>query len=206
MRTLLPLVLCALFTAGCDHGGGGSSHDFGDNDPNVVACVGDSITQGYNCIGAPYPSRLAPMSGKAVLNYGVHGSRSSYGASVIGSVLARRPGYVCILFGANDAIMGDDPATTKENLRRIVVACKNNKTVPLLATPTPMNGPHSLYAGNVRQVAEAVRQLASEEGVTLVDLHAAFGSDPSAYLNPDDGLHLSDAGGDLVAKKFNSRF
>ena len=205
MRLFPTLVLSALLVAGCDHGGDSPSRDFGDNEPIVVACVGDSLTQGANGIGAPYPSRLAAMSGKRVLNFGSHGSQASQGAASIGSVLAHRPGYVCILFGSNDAIMGVNPETTRDYVRRIVVACKNNRSVPLLATPPPMNGKHELYAGDVRRVAEVIREVASEQGVDLIDLHAAFGSDPSRYLNPEDGLHLSDAGGDLVAKKFNNR-
>lgn len=203
---ILPALLSVLLLAACDHGGGGPSHDFGNNDPNVVACVGDSLTQGVNCIGAPYPTRLAAMSGKRVLNFGRHGTVASEGASTIASALARHPGYVCILFGSNDAIHGVDYETTRQNIRRIVVACKNNQSVPLLATPPPMIGGHELYAGHADRVAEVIREIATEQGVTLVDLHAAFGSDPSPYLNPDDGLHLSEAGGDLVAKKFNAAF
>ena len=38
----------------------------------------------------------------------------------------------------------------------------------------------------------------SKEKVKLVDLNAAFGNG-DGYLNPEDGLHLSDAGGDLMA-------
>ena len=51
-------------------------------------------------------------------------------------------------------------------------------------------------------IAQHVRALAREEGVPLVDLNAAFG-DGKKYLNPSDGLHLNNAGGDLVARKFN---
>ena len=34
---------------------------------------------------------------------------------------------------------------------------------------------------------------------------AAFSGEPARYLNPADGLHFSDAGGDLVARKFDSK-
>jgi lysophospholipase L1-like esterase len=53
----------------------------------------------------------------------------------------------------------------------------------------------------VSGIAKQVRALAREENVRLVDLNAAFGSG-GKYLNPADGLHLSDAGGDLMARKF----
>ena len=196
--------LFALVPAGCggdDDDGGGDIAE--GNNRNLVACVGDSITQGYACDGAPYPSRLAAMSGKTVLNYGVGGTTSSYGVSVIGSVLGRKPGYVCILFGANDAIHGESPETTIGNLGRIVQACKANGTRPLLATPTPMKDGHAMFSGRVNRLAEAIRALAKAEGVSCVDLNKAFG-DGEGLLNAD-GLHMTDAGSDLIAKKFNSR-
>lgn len=198
---LIGLISLPVFS-GCE--GGGDSHDFGDNDPNLVACIGDSITQGYRCIGAPYPARLSVLSGKATLNYGVGGTDSSYGVSVISSALSRKPGYVCILFGSNDAIHGDDPANTKENLRAIIAACKANNSVPIIGTPPKMIAGHKIFDGTAFRMAEAIRELASEENVALVDLYKAFGEGVE-YLNPDDGLHLSDAGGDLVAQKFNSK-
>ena len=36
--------------------------------PNLIVCLGDSITEGYRCIGAPYPTRLSQMSGRPVRN------------------------------------------------------------------------------------------------------------------------------------------
>lgn len=194
--------LFCLVPAGC--GGDGGDDDVGDNDRNLVACVGDSITQGYRCIGAPYPARLAAMSGKQVKNYGVGGTRSEYGVSIIGTVLSRKPGYVCLLYGANDCITGRSAESTVANLRRIVQACKANKTKVIVATPTPMNGDHLVYNDAVQALVPAVKAMASEEGVPCIDLNAAFG-DGTGYLNPDDGLHMTDAGNELIAKKFNSK-
>ncbi len=203
--SLIAFSLLSVFLfSGCEGGGGGgTSNDVGDNDPNLVACIGDSLTQGYNCEGDPYPSRLGGMSGKTVLNYGVGGTTSAYGASIISSVLGRKPGYVCILFGSNDAILSRDSTTTKENLRRVIALCKANSSVPILGTPPKMIGSHSLFDGNAATMASVIRELAKEEGVALVDLYKAFG-DGTAYL-VSDGLHLNDAGGDLIAKKFNSQ-
>lgn len=199
---IVTLLLVAPLISGCDSGGGGS-HDVGDNDPNLVACIGDSLTQGYNCEGAPYPSRLGTMSGKTVLNFGVGGTASSYGASIISSVVNRKPGYVCILFGSNDAIRGWDTEATKENLRGIITVCKANRCIPIIATPPKMIGSHSLFDPAAARMAEVIRALAKEEGVALVDLYTAFG-DGTAYLG-GDGLHLNDAGGDFIAQKFNSK-
>jgi len=48
-----------MLTTGCDNGGGGggglaSGWDFGNNNPNVYAALGDSITEGTD--GPPYPT------------------------------------------------------------------------------------------------------------------------------------------------------
>ena len=194
----------SLAVSGCG-GDDGDGFDYGNNDPNLVACVGDSLTQGYHCIGAPYPTRLAQMSGKTVLNYGVAGSHSDYGVGIIGAVLARRPGTVCVMFGSNDAIHGRDMMHTKANLRSIVSAAKANVSKVVLALPPRMTGEHARFDHRVRLLAEHIRALAKEEGVKLVDFYKAFGNEPESYLNPADGLHLSDEGGNFVAKKFNSR-
>ena len=201
----LSALLLSFVPAGCggDDEGGGGSADVGDNDAGLVACVGDSITEGDNCEGAPYPARLAAMCGKRVANYGVGGAESSYGAAEIGSVLSRRPGFVCILFGANDCIMGRPVETTVQNLRRIVQACKNTGSRAIVATPTPMVGIHEKFNDAVDRLVPAVKAMAKEEGVPCIDLNAAFGS--GAGLLGPDGLHMTEAGSDLIAKKFNSR-
>ncbi len=174
--------------------------------PNVVLCLGDSITEGYRCIGLPYPSRLAKLSGKSVRNYGKGGKLASYGASIAEDALRREnPGTVCILFGANDAIHHVSPSVTKENLRKIIRLCRKYNAKPIIASPTPQIGSHARFNSGVKDIARQVRALAQEENVKFVDLYSAFG-DGKKYLNPDDGLHLSNAGGDLMASLFYKAF
>ena len=190
----------ALF-CGCEDGGGGGD-DVGDNDPDLVICVGDSITYGYACDGAPYPSQLAAMTGKTVRNYGVPGEQAGGGVARISSQLGCRPGYVCILYGANDAIVegGSSANSVKEALRNIIAACKNNKSIPIVATTPPMIRGHSFFDGAACTVNDAIRELAKEEGVKLVDLYAEFG-DGESYLGAD-GLHPNAAGAELIARCF----
>ena len=161
------------------------------------------VLMGHGSEGAPYPTRLAAYSGKTVLNFGVGAVEASYGAKTVGSALARKPGYVCILFGANDCIHGTSAETSLASLRRIVQACKANKTRPLVATPTPMRAPHFGQSARILRLTAGIRAIAKEEGVPCIDLNAAFG-DGEGLLAPD-GLHMTDAGNDLIARKFNSR-
>ena len=208
MKRLLAVLLCsAFFFAGCgdDGGGGGAGKPGPGNDPDLVVCIGDSLTAGTNCRGAPYPSRLAGMCGKTVVNLGVGGASSTYGRAHVGEATSRRPGYVCILYGTNDPGRGVGAGGTAGNVRAIVAACKSAGCVPIVATPPPTVRPHTDNNPALAAAAEAIRAVAREEGVALVDLHAAFSDDPARYLNPEDGLHFSDAGGDLVARKFDSK-
>ena len=172
------------------------------NDPGVVLCLGDSITQGYACAGLPYPARLARLSGLTVINRGVGGTTSGDGLRTAErNIVAAQAATVCIQFGANDAIHGISARTTKENLRQIIRLCRKYDCRPILATPTHQSGRHARFNDGVNDIVAAVRALAREEDVTLVDLNAAFGGN-DRYLNPDDGLHLSEAGGDLMARMF----
>ena len=166
---------------------------------NLVACLGDSITQGYNCAGAPYPSRIASLTGKTVLNYGVAGQTSDYGKKIVSSVLARHPGTVTIFFGAND-VHGHTTSWSISNIRGTIRAIKAAGARPIVATPVPQRGKWDSYNDRVSELASAIRALAATEGVTCVDLHSAFGSG-AGYIQ-SDGLHLTDAGGALVARKF----
>lgn len=169
---------------------------------NVILCMGDSITAGIRCIGSPYPSRLAKLTGKTVKNNGVGAKTSAYGAGVADKVIrSTMPGTVCILYGANDAGKYSMAKSAKENLRKVIRTCRKYQARPIIATPTPQIWSHASRNKNVSLIAADIRDLAREENVTLVDLNAAFG-DGKKYLNPVDGLHLSNAGGDLIARKF----
>lgn len=200
--TAMAMIFGVALFSGCEDSGGGGGDDVGDNDKDLVICVGDSITQGFRCDGAPYPSQLAAMTGKTVRNMGITGARASVGASRISSQLGCKPGYVCILYGANDAIKqgGSSAPYVKEQIRAIIVACKDNKSIPILGTVTPMVRGHRLFDGGARAINIALRELAKEEGVKLVDLYNEFG-EGEAYLGID-GLHPNAAGAELIAKCF----
>lgn len=198
--SLVSLLAALAIVAGCGHDDDGGNVDIGDNNANLVVCAGDSITQGYLCDGAPYPSHLAAMTGKTCLNLGVGGAYSADGVNQVKSALPRKPGYVCIVYGANDAILGHDPARVGANIRAMISACKSNKTVPIVGTTPPMIYKHEKFDSAARRVNEVIKQVAAEEGVTCVDLYSAFGNG-EAYLG-SDGLHPNAAGAELIAKCF----
>lgn len=209
MKLNLKLIAASLMSSlliitGCEGGGGGLGGDIGDNDPNLVACVGDSLTEGYACDGAPYPSRLAGMISKNIANYGVGGTTTEEGIGLIKSALATKPAYVCIMFGSNDAIHGRDANGSAENMRTMIRLCKENKSIPIVATVPVMVGEHEIFNKRGERISNAILNVIKEEGVTLVDVRKAFG-DGEGLLN-SDGLHLTEDGGDKLAECFASKF
>ncbi len=202
------LMTGCMLTAGCDDdgdGNGGDAGDIGNNNPAVVVCLGDSLTEGTPEGGVPFPARLAAQTGKTVINAGSGGEKASGGAARANSVLQKyKPAAMTILYGANDVIQGHSSAETIASLGSIIAACRNNQTRPILATLPPMVAGHAIWNGGVLALNEQIRSLASSEGVTLVDLEQEFGSEPYMLLAPD-GLHPNDTGNMVIADTFAGR-
>lgn len=205
---LVCLIVCvSIFATGCPLEGSdssgklGASHDFGDNNPDVVLAMGDSITAGGFSGEAAWPARLGGMVGKSVVNAGIPGAPASVGAGRIGGLLqSRKPGFVIIFYGSNDAIQGVDINTTENAIRAMVIRAKNNQSIPLLATALPMTGGRQIFNGGVDRINGRIRAIANSESVKLVNLHGAIRRNPDLYLV--DGLHLSGLGEELVAMEF----
>ncbi len=198
--TLAIIAIAATIMVGCDNDGSGSSTpDVGDNDPMLCVAVGDSITDGLDGIG--YPEILAAITGKTVFNFGEQGQTSDGGISTTRSALSRQPGFLLILYGANDLLRGRGNSTIIENLRTIIRLAKDNQTIPVIATLTPIIGRGLSSA--TEALNRDIRVLANTEGARLVDLEKAFGGDPSLLLS--DGLHPNDDGEELMAKAFANK-
>jgi len=201
MKRILPVLLASLLLLpGC-----GDDDDGGSRTSGTIVCIGDSLTAGIKCIGAPWPSRLASMSGRKVVNLGVGGANSRDGVSRVSTALACNPGVVCILYGSNDPGDGIPVDQTLANIRSMVRACKSHNVPVVVGTPPPTMPPHQNRNDRHALVAEGIRAMGKEMGFQVVDLNAAVAANREKYLNPSDGLHLSDAGGDLFAKKFDSK-
>ncbi len=196
----------ALALAGCEGDSGGSlgdGHDFGANDRNLYVAFGDSITAGSG-LGDPgecYSVKLAGMLGKTVINEGYPGAESGAGADLIHGLLdGYQPGFVLILFGVNDLIMGYGEDAVMVNLRVMVQACRDNKTIPVVATLTPVLYSYRGLGNGVDRVNARIRDMCSELGVACVDLAEAFGANET--LMQPDGLHPNATGHAVMATAF----
>jgi len=111
-----------------------------------------------------------------------------------------KPGYMLILIGVNDLIMGYGVEWPTVNIRIMLQACKDNKTIPVIATLTPTFGSYARLSGDVGRLNDQIRQIASDLDVALVDLNSAF--DDNLIYMQTDGLHPNETGHALMALTF----
>jgi len=204
---ILVLALWIVGLVGCGGGGGGglSNPDPGNNDLNSVIAFGDSLTKGSECSCVPYPNRLAGHIKKTVRNTGVPQSRAVDNVGRTQEAIDKYPSaYMMILYGVNDVIHSRGIGAITSALSEMVDICKQNHVVPVLATyPEPILD-HALFGPRTLLLNESIRELASAEGIKLVDLEREFGADPSLY--EADGLHPNSAGTEIVAIAFADLF
>ncbi len=195
-----------LAMTGCEGSGDShiwDGHDFGPNDANLYVAMGDSITSGYGLesVAEAYPTKLSGMLGRVVVNHGVQGSQTSYGVDHVYTVLGTyKPGYLLILYGVNDLIMGRGADSALSNLRLMLNAAKANQVIPVIATLTPVFGSHVFIETEVATLNASIRLMAAEENVHVVDLERTFNW--NSYYMSSDGLHPNSQGHDLMAASF----
>lgn len=157
-----------------------------------------------------------------VLNAAIGGSNTRDGlARMEHDVLAERPALVLVMFGINDAAMVDggpvarkDPRVPLEeyctNLAEMVRRAKAAKAKVVLCTPTPMTrayvyadlgeyGKHEDINYMLSKYAEAVREVAKQRRVPLVDLFDLFTRAPDRLSLIKDGNHPWPKGHALIA-------
>ncbi len=199
------LVCAVLALAGCENSSHHLSdgHDFGPNNPNLYVAFGDSITAGTGLANPNecYPAKLSGLLNKPVVNAGYPGASTGELLDVFYNILDNnKPGYMLILAGVNDIIMGYGEDEAAINLRIMAQACIDNKTIPVIATLTPVFGGHGIFNSGVDRLNVLINQLCSDLNVALVDLNGAFGDNP-LYIQ-SDGLHPNASGTSLMALTF----
>ena len=174
-----------------------------DNRP-VILFVGTSLTAGYGVDpGEAFPALVQEKLDAAglrfrVVNAGVSGETSA-GARRRIDWLLRQPVAVLVLeTGANDALRGQDPQATRENIRAILDAARRVKPPPKLALVAMESLPNygEEYGRRFRAIYP---ELAKQSGATLVPfLLRGVAGDPR--LNQPDGIHPTAEGHRRVAE------
>ena len=179
-----------------------SSVTIPDNRKDICVAMGDSITVGEAATSYTnsYVSLLSNRWGKTIINEGVGGEYSSYGAAMIDYFLSRyNPKYITIYFGTTDAgVM--DPDLTMSDLRYIIERAKDNGTIPVVATLGPFFGQWAWKRSFTIDLSQRIRQLAASEGIACADIEAAMNWNEN-YMS-SDGLHPNDEGHRIIADTF----
>jgi|GEM_PF-902615 len=184
-------------------------------DPNdvVVACVGDSITEGAGTsAGWNYPSQLARMLGKGwiVKNFGVSGTTmlktgdSPYeNTPAYQGALASKPRVVIIMLGTNDG--KPQNWSHKKNYysdyREMVEHFQALDTKPHVYVchpcPAPDGGNWGINEEAVLEEIPQIDKIAKEKKTSIINMHEALAGHPE-FL--PDHVHPNNAGATIMAK------
>lgn len=168
--------------------------------PVKILALGDSLMAGYNLapdLGfAPrLENALAKMGREAfVINGGVSGDTSAGGLARLDWMLAETPDMVILELGANDALRGLDPATTRANLAAIIERLQARHIPVLLAG---MKAPRNLGPEYVAAFDGLYPDLAAQYGIALYPFFLEGVALQTEFLQ-EDGLHPNAAGVDRI--------
>jgi len=188
-----------------------------------IVCFGDSITNARPYAeGDRWPTILQvkldawkPGAFK-VFNQGLGGNTTAQGFDRIATdVLPHMPGLTLIEYGFNDANVRDWARVARvglgefeRNLREFHRAVKAAKgrcvyIANHLVTGGPKQGNGKAYMANFKPYQACIRAVAAGLRAPLIDLPAMMKArkvDLKAFLNPNDGLHLSAQGNHVYAE------
>ncbi len=174
-----------------------------------VACIGDSITEGFG-----YPSELGKLLGAnySVRNFGVGGSTvllSSNKPYMNQTAMARakefQPNIVVIMLGTNDA----SPAYYGQienfvfDYKALIDSFQNLPSKPKvwLVLPPPIfnTGPGPNGTNLVQGIIPRIQQVANELSLPVANVYAALANHPEDFLS--DGVHPNGNGVKIITNE-----
>lgn len=192
-------------------------------DARVLDCatlvtLGDSLT----AMGK-WPQTVATDLNMVLVNSGIGGDTSVDAKNRFErDVTNKNPDFVLIGLGTNDFVRPTagnlnskvSVADFRSNLQGFIDAIKGMDAVPILITAPYVRedayGPASNYAADgglnavLDQYIAVVRELASTNGIGLIDIHAACDDYAPADFLISDGVHLSALGNQVYAEKIEA--
>jgi lysophospholipase L1-like esterase len=199
--------------------------------PRVVVIFGDSTSAPRPGVRVFASIIQEQLGGAKIINTGVPGNTTRDAlARMNRDVISQHPDVVTVFLGINDSAVDvwkgeTEPRVRLEdyrnNLREMIGAIRGAGATPILLTPNPVSWtpelkklygqkpyePENGDGWNVLLVhyAEAVREIAAEEKVALVDVDRMFreyAAEPGHRLDDLllDGMHPNDAGQRLIAR------
>jgi len=179
-------------------------------EPIRVACVGDSITEGYG-----YPNELWKLLGSdyKVGNFGVGGSTislSSYKPYMNQATFRQAkdflPHVVVIMLGTNDAIPSvyQHVDSLVEDYKQLIAEFQELPSEPQIwiVKPPPIfdNTLGPIDANLEQGVIPKIEQVADELSLPLIDVYSALAYHPEHFV---DGVHPTSEGAKVIAEEIS---
>lgn len=177
--------------------------DVKDVKPIKLAVLGDSLTAGFGLpASAAFPVRLQKaLQDKGIvadiLNAGVSGDTSTAGRDRLDWSIPAGTQAVIVELGANDALRGIDPKTTRAALEDILKKLKARNIAVLLCG---MYAPPNLGADYGSAFNSIYPELAKAYNVPLYPFFLD-GVATDAKLTQPDGLHPTAPGVDIIVQR-----
>ena len=181
-----------------------------------VACIGDSITWGFTLLNPwkqSYPALLQEKlgAGYQVRNFGYNDASARFDADtpyvskrVYRDSLEWNPDIVLLMLGTNDTKTRNwDPEVFRRDYRKIVESYQSRPSHPRVVLIAPIRvflimgrpllgvRPDNMEEG----VRPAIREIADDIGLELVDLHDLFKDSKYCY----HGVHPQRLGAQMLA-------
>ena len=177
-----------------------------------VACVGDSITQGFG--GHSYVEVLAAEEGEAVYgNFGVCGTTAlasgapSYAdTQAYTESLAWGADVVVLMLGTNDTAYWQGAAAFEADLAQLVEAYLDTGAQVLLCTPLAPDAAMAVNDYGVNpayfaDISDAVHRVAVARDLPVAEVYAETEGQPFTL---EDGIHPNQAGAEALATVIGS--
>ena len=160
-----------------------------------IICFGDSLTAGTGATaGMDYPSQLARMIGRPVINAGLPGDTTAGALTRLEQdVLSRSPRIVLITIGGNDLTHGVDREVFSRNLQTIIARIQAAGTLVVVGgIEVPLRD---------RGFREGYQEVARATGAILIpNIFQGILGRPDLMSDP---IHPNTAGYTLMAKRFH---
>jgi acyl-CoA thioesterase-1 len=171
--------------------------------PVRIVVLGDSLSAGFGLAGnEALPAKLEralKAKGHAVTieNAGVSGDTAAGGLARLDWSVAEGTDAVILELGANDALRGSDPKTTRASLEEIIRKLKERRIAVLLAG---MLAPRNLGPDYANAFDAIYPELAAKYDLVLYPF-ILDGVAGDRALNLPDGLHPTAAGVDIIVSR-----
>jgi len=187
----MTILIFALITTGC------SDQTMTPIPSNgVILAFGDSLTYGVGVDEEDsYPSELARLTKRSVINAGVSGEVTEEGLARLPAELSStRPHTLILIEGGNDILRNHDLTKTKSNLRKMIQLAHNKGVQVLLVT---MPAKH-IFSSEAKLYSE----LAEEFGLAYEDsIIASLLKSPEMKSDP---IHFNEAGYAKLAQRIHT--